>query len=504
MAQIIKTHIVLRNDTSANWSANSDQVLLKGEVGIEFLPNGEKKFKIGDGVTSWANLEYHEGGYEPTNGALLETITQQTVDKWNSAQPNTIEQIFMNGSELPITNKQVHFDAAPMNHDHDGVYLKANEMIPAALLPSFVDDVIEVATFDALPMPGESGKLYVAIDNNASYRWTGTQYVEVSKGISLGETAETAFRGDLGKVAYDHALSDHAPATAQENVVEIFKMAGEVLPVKPDKSVEIPIASANNYGVVKSSNGANHVTVNIDGTMRVGVISTSSLKVPIGESLVLNGGSADGSDPVYPTRINNIGYESLSEAVSSASYGDVVTLSESIDMGSADSDHLIVNAENVTLDLGDNALTANGSCGAINVTGGSTVITGTGTVEATLGSDKYSMAVWASSGRTVIDGGVFKNATDGSSRGTDLIYASGNALIEINGGTFIAAKPEWTLNCKDADYKTGTANIVVKGGRFYKFDPANNKTEGAGTNYVAEGYQSVKDGDYYVVMPVKA
>ena len=67
----------------------------------------------------------------------------------------------------------------------------------------------------------------------------------------------------------------------------------------------------------------------------------------------------------------------------------------------------------------------------------------------------------------------------------------------------MAAKPEWTLNCKDADYKAGTANIIVKGGRFYKFDPANNNTEGPGTNYVAEGYQSIKDGDYYVVTPIK-
>ena len=84
-----------------------------------------------------------------------------------------------------------------------------------------------------------------------------------------------------------------------------------------------------------------------------------------------------------------------------------------------------------------------------------------------------------------------------------MIYASGNALIEITGGTFIAAKPEWTLNCKDADYKAGIANIIVKGGRFYKFNPANNSTEGPGTNYVAEGYQSIKDGDYYVVTPIK-
>ena len=97
---------------------------------------------------------------------------------------------------------------------------------------------------------------------------------------------------------------------------------------------------------------------------------------------------------------------------------------------------------------------------------------------------------------------IYKNETDGSSRGTDLIYASGTGCIEINGGVFEAAKPEWTLNCKDADYKAGTAKIIVKGGSFKGFDPANNSAEGAGTNFVADGYKSVKEGEYYVVKPV--
>ena len=404
----------------------------------------------------------------PANGALLETITQEKVDKWDSAQSNVIEKIFVNGAELPVDEKAVSIliptkasdvGAAEADHNHDGVYLKANEMIPVDLLP-------EIST------------------------------------LKLGETAETAFRGDLGKIAYEHAMSDHAPANAQENVIEIFKMAGEVIPVK-EKSIEIPVASATTYGVVKSSSGANQVNVAADGTMKVSVISTSSLRVPIGESLILNGGAADGSDPVYPTRIGNIGYDSVAEAVASANAGDVVTLMGDVDLGPGDNDNLVVTAPDVTLDLSEGTLTAGGSNGAIRVKGGMTTIAGDGSVTATLGSDNYSMAVWASNSKVVINGGTYQNATDGSARGTDLIYASGNALIEITGGTFIAAKPEWTLNCKDADYKSGISNIIVKGGRFYKFDPANNSTEGPGTNYVAEGYQSIKDGDYYVVTPVK-
>lgn len=57
----LRTRIVLRNDSTANWLANESVVMLKGEVGIEFLANGQAKMKIGDGVKTWAQLPYFGG-----------------------------------------------------------------------------------------------------------------------------------------------------------------------------------------------------------------------------------------------------------------------------------------------------------------------------------------------------------------------------------------------------------------------------------------------------------
>lgn len=54
----LTTRIVIRNDTTANWLANKEVLLLKGEIGIEFTPTNEVRMKIGDGVTEWPNLEY--------------------------------------------------------------------------------------------------------------------------------------------------------------------------------------------------------------------------------------------------------------------------------------------------------------------------------------------------------------------------------------------------------------------------------------------------------------
>lgn len=288
---------------------------------------------------------------------------------------------------------------------------------------------------------------------------------------------------------------------AQVNIIEKINVGGSILDVV-EKSVNIPVAGIDRAGVVKSSTGANKVNISNSGEMSVNKVSVHSIFVPIGDELILDGGGVSNLAHTYPTRIGNIGYNNISDAVSCADNGDVITLQEDVNMGANDNDHLVVKAENVTIDLGGKVLTANGSSGAIKVEGGMTTLDGAGTVSGTLGSDKYSMAVWANNGTVVINDGVYRNETDGSVRGTDLIYASGTGCIEINGGVFEAAKPEWTLNCKDSDYKAGTAKIVVKGGSFKGFDPANNKSEGAGTNFVAEGYKSVLEGEYYVVKPI--
>lgn len=95
-----------------------------------------------------------------------------------------------------------------------------NGVIAAANLPSFGDDVIEGYLNDgkfyktknsdgtyATEIAAESGKIYVNLNDNKTYRWSGSAYVVISETIALGETASTAYRGDRGKTAYDHAAA---------------------------------------------------------------------------------------------------------------------------------------------------------------------------------------------------------------------------------------------------------------------------------------------------------
>ena len=83
--------------------------------------------------------------------------------------------------------------------------LDASGRIPASQIPGGFDNIEEYDNLAAFPTTGEDGKIYVAKDTNLTYRWTGSQYVEISPSLALGETATTAYRGDRGKVAYDHS-----------------------------------------------------------------------------------------------------------------------------------------------------------------------------------------------------------------------------------------------------------------------------------------------------------
>lgn len=93
--------------------------------------------------------------------------------------------------------------------------LDENGRVPTGQLPSYVDDVLEYASISEFPAAGETGKIYVAIDTNLSYRWGGSGYVEISPSLALGETSQTAYRGDRGKIAYDHATDSGKTSTSK-------------------------------------------------------------------------------------------------------------------------------------------------------------------------------------------------------------------------------------------------------------------------------------------------
>ena len=75
--------------------------------------------------------------------------------------------------------------------------------VPSSQLPSYVDDVVEYDVVGDFPSEGEGSKIYVALDTGKKYRWSGTQYTEISSSLSIGETSGTAYDGAKGKANAD-------------------------------------------------------------------------------------------------------------------------------------------------------------------------------------------------------------------------------------------------------------------------------------------------------------
>lgn len=139
--------------------------------------------------------------------------------------------------------------------------LNESGIIPSAQLPSYVDDVIEVDTFSNLPGTGESGKIYIVQDTNLTYRWSGTDYVEISKSLALGETSSTAYPGDKGK-----ATTDKLNKTSNKVVVG---------PTTVNPSTDKIVLKYQTHFTSTNSDSEDSHTINAATTSQAGVMSSA-------------------------------------------------------------------------------------------------------------------------------------------------------------------------------------------------------------------------------------
>lgn len=121
-------------------------------------------------------------------------------------------------------------------------------------------------------------------------------------------------------------------------------------------------------------------------------------------------------------------------------------------------------------------------------------------------SNSRPVWIYGANASAVINGGKFVGSDHPDAK-CEVFYINGkNSTLTINGGEFVATHqseglgaPDYTIiNIMDSVNKT--AKVEVKGGKFYKFDPANNISEGANTNFVVTGYTSIANGDWFEVV----
>ena len=124
----------------------------------------------------------------------------------------------------------------------------------------------------------ESGKIYVNTTNNKTYRWSGTQYTEISESLALGETDSTAYRGDRGKIAYDHATESGKVGANNSGFYKISTTSqGHVGSVTAVTKADVLGLTSDNKSIADDLNGkinkventlaGNLVTTNSDGSL---------------------------------------------------------------------------------------------------------------------------------------------------------------------------------------------------------------------------------------------
>ena len=154
---------------------------------------------------------------ELSSAITVDGTTETTVEGALSAINTVAATAASNALTLAGTSGVAEKLNASLKGANNGVAeLDASGKVPSSQLPSFVDDVIEAyynttdgkfyeeSTYTT-EITGESGKIYVDLTSNKTYRWGGSAYAEISESLALGETSTTAYRGDRGKTAYDHS-----------------------------------------------------------------------------------------------------------------------------------------------------------------------------------------------------------------------------------------------------------------------------------------------------------
>jgi len=180
----------------------------------EFTPlTGNISLWAGTNIINVTSIMLHNDSVEPTFSSEFErsadslpyAVGQDNIivaTMYNYFPTKVIYRILRGGTNIYGT-----FLTTTLKGAVNGLAeLDGSGKVPSGQLPSYVDDVVEVANFAALPVTGESGKIYITLDNNLTFRWSGSAYVEIRSSLALGELSTTAYRGDRGKTAYDHSL----------------------------------------------------------------------------------------------------------------------------------------------------------------------------------------------------------------------------------------------------------------------------------------------------------
>lgn len=274
------------------------------------------------------------------NGLMSSAMVSKLGGIAEGANKTTVDSSLSSSSTNPVQNKVVNSAlsgklATSLKGAANGLAeLDANGKVPTSQLPSYVDDVLEYSAKSSFPTTGETGKIYVDTATNKTYRWSGSAYVEISASLALGETSSTAYRGDRGKVAYNHSQTTGNPHGTTKSDLGLGNVEN-----KSSATIRGELTKAN----VTTALGYTPPTTNTTYSV---VSTTANGLAPKCDGSTTKFLRADGTWAVPPD--NNTTYSAAGSSLGLVKSGGDVTISSGVITVNDDShNHTIANVDNL-------------------------------------------------------------------------------------------------------------------------------------------------------------
>ena len=144
--------------------------------------------------------------FESTEGYIITSLTDDKI-------------LLAGGGNKDISDFQLKSQKAQPN---GYASLDAAGLVPTTQLPAYVDDVLEFADLSSFPITGEMGKIYVALDTNKTYRWSGSAYIYITSGAVDSVAGKTGVvllsKDDVGLSNVDNTSDTNKPISTATQI----------------------------------------------------------------------------------------------------------------------------------------------------------------------------------------------------------------------------------------------------------------------------------------------
>ena len=488
-------NITVDADSSSYVKANSIEngtayrTYVGGVVG--FMGEGNHSFtNISSNINVEGNVQDVGGivgiahyGNKFSNVTCSGTVTNTNTNAEENAETGGIAGTWMNTNSGKIELSSCTFTGKVLAGGVD--VTKTNDIVGEKYYPNSNNGSLTIDGEVVLPKIAEAnGQLYTSLQEAVNAANGGT--VKLLKNANgNGVVIKTPVTIDFGGFTYKMNGTSVGSTGTETQCFQILKESGNVT-LKNGKIVaDMPKAA------MVIQNYANLTVTDMDLVGKEGVtqyvMSNNCGTVNINGKTNITAPSKAVAFDVYDWRSG--GYTGVEVIVDTT--GTITGKIEVGGDGAGSAPKLTINNANIVSDT-DGIVAKKGE-----------VIINKANIKAGIKNDSSWDAIWADGGKVIIKDGTFHTGKDAKGDGNDTIYTKNGGTVDIYGGTFSTEaicssyEPDQysVLNENDANRNT----IKVYGGTFVKFDPANNSSEGKGTNFVQSGYETKANGENFIV-----